>query len=118
MTSLDRYISQNGIQRVDLVRLDAEGSELEVLDGATEMFKRIRPIFICEVVDETTAAWGYPAREIVSRLSQAGYDWFECDADGGLIPHEIREGYPAAKNYVAVPEEKLSLVQLRSDSAR
>jgi len=108
--SLDQYVAERRIQRVDMMKLDVEGGELEVLRGATEMFNRFRPILICEVLDETTVVWGYKAREIISLLGDAGYLWFESAADGTLIPHDIREGYPVVKNYVAVPREKLSLV--------
>ncbi|MGH9680014.1 MAG: FkbM family methyltransferase, partial [Candidatus Acidiferrales bacterium] len=113
MVSLDQYISEKGIQKIDVMKLDVEGGELEVLRGAAGMFERDRPILICEVLDETTSVWGYNAREIVSRLRDSGYDWYECRTDGTLVPHEIREGYPAVKNYVAVPREKAALVESR-----
>jgi FkbM family methyltransferase len=109
--SLDQYITETGLQRVDVMKLDVEGGELEVLQGATDMFNRFRPILICEVLDETTKVWGYKAREIILLLSGAGYLWFECRADGTLVPHEIRDSYPDVKNYLAVPQEKLSLVE-------
>jgi FkbM family methyltransferase len=107
--SLDQYIAEKEIQRVDVMKLDVEGGELEVLYGAEAMFDRFRPILICEVLDQTTRVWGYAAREIISLLAGAGYDWFECAADGSLIPHEIREEYPDVKNYVAIPRERLPL---------
>ena len=107
--SLDQYVAETGLERVDVMKLDVEGGELEVLRGAAGMFERFRPILICEVLDQTTLVWGYNAREIVSLLAGAGYQWFECRVDGTLIPHEIREAYPEVKNYVAVPREKLPL---------
>ncbi len=108
--SLDQYVAEAGIRKVDVMKLDVEGGELEVLRGATGMFNQFRPILICEVLDETTQVWGYKAREIISLLRTIGYLWFECRPDGTLIPHEILEKYPVVKNYVAVPREKLHLV--------
>jgi FkbM family methyltransferase len=105
--NLDQYVAERNIQRVDVMKLDVEGGELDVLRGAAEMFARFRPILICEVLDETTSVWGYQAREIVSMLGDVGYLWFECAPDGTLIPHQICEDYPAVKNYVAIPQEKL-----------
>ncbi len=107
--SLDQYVAEAGLQRVDVMKLDVEGGELEVLRGAAAMFEKFRPILICEVLDQTTLVWGYKAREIISLLAGAGYVWFECAADGTLIPHEIRDEYPEVKNYVGVPHEKLPL---------
>jgi len=108
--TLDQYVAERGIGQVDVMKLDVEGGELEVLRGAAKMFEKFRPALICEVLDETTKVWGYQAREIISYLSATGYQWFECAADGTLIPHEIREAYPIVKNFVAVPKEKLSRV--------
>lgn len=108
--SLDQYVAEKRVEQVDVMKLDVEGGELEVLRGATKMFERFRPTLICEVLDETTNVWGYKAREIVEYLSATGYSWFECAADGTLIPHQVREEYPVVKNYVAVPKEKVSQV--------
>lgn len=107
--SLDQYLAEAGLQRVDVMKLDVEGGELEVLRGAAAMFEKFRPILICEVLDQTTLVWGYKARGIISLLAGAGYEWFECAADGTLIPHEIRDEYPEVRNYVGVPREKLPL---------
>jgi FkbM family methyltransferase len=109
-TSLDRYVEEAEIRRIDAIKLDVEGGELDVLRGAEKTFHRLRPVLICEVLDETTKVWGYRAREIVSLVEDAGYRWFECRVDGSLIPHEILEEYPDVKNYVAIPREKLSLL--------
>lgn len=107
--SLDQYVAKAVLARVDVMKLDVEGGELEVLRGAADLFEKFRPILICEVLDQTTRVWGYPAREIISLLADVGYLWFECAADGALIPHEIRDEYPDVKNYVAVPREKFPL---------
>jgi FkbM family methyltransferase len=106
---LDQYVAERGIERVDVMKLDVEGGELEALRGAAGLFEKFRPILICEVLDQTTLVWGYPAREIISLLAGAGYLWFSCGIDGTLIPHEIRDEYPDVRNYVAVPREKLPL---------
>lgn len=40
MTSLDRYCSDKGIHRIDLLKLDVQGWELEVLRGGTALLDR------------------------------------------------------------------------------
>lgn len=44
----DTWARQAGIDRLDLVKLDVEGVELPVLDGATETLRRFRPILVVE----------------------------------------------------------------------
>jgi len=108
--SLDEYISETGLQGIDLVKLDVEGGELEVLAGATRVLKEFRPVFICEVLDAATKAWGYQAKDTVAKLQSFGYEWFEFQPDGLLTPHSIKETYPEVRNYLAVPGEKRSNV--------
>ena len=105
-TRLDDYVSRFPLQRVDLVKLDVEGGEREVLEGASLILKKFRPIFICEILDATTQAWGYNAREIILILQNYGFNWFEICLDGSIVPHQIKDHYPDIRNYVAVPKEK------------
>jgi FkbM family methyltransferase len=86
--TLDNCLLRRGIDRVDFMKLDVEGAELEVLKGAGRLLKRAdRPIILAEVEDIRTAAWGYQAREIVEFLRQYDYRWFRL-ANGHLCPVE------------------------------
>jgi FkbM family methyltransferase len=104
--TLDRYAAKRGLTRIDFIKLDVEGGEMDVLRGASASLLRHRPILICEVLDLATAPWGYPAREIVSALADYGYRWFDVNRDGSLSPHIPQRDYPAIRNYLAVPCEK------------
>lgn len=106
---LDDYVSRFPLQRVDIVKLDVEGGELEVLQGASHILTTLRPVFICEVLDAATHAWGYEAREIVLKFQSFGYSWFEFRSDGSIFPHEIEGHYPDVRNYLAVPSERCPL---------
>ena len=108
--SLDQYCRENGIDAVDLIKIDVEGGELEVFLGAQRILTLHRPFIICEVLDRVTLPWGYPARQIVDWLENCGYHWFDFDLDGYLRPHAKRTDYSQVKNYLAVPAEKLSVV--------
>src|SRR5271156_5479227 len=74
LISLDDYASSRGLERVDLIKLDVEGGEVDVLRGATAVVSKFRPIFICEVLDAATRAWGYDACQIIATLQNSGYE--------------------------------------------
>lgn len=103
---LDDWVEENKIARVDFVKLDVEGGELDVLKGAEKLLEgRPRPVIFAEVQDLRTGPWGYAAKEIIEHLRQRGYRWFAIDAEGWL--RDLDAG--ASKfdgNFVACPEER------------
>ena len=47
--TLDQFVAEQGITKVDLIKLDTERTEHDVLAGARELLERDRPHIICEV---------------------------------------------------------------------
>jgi FkbM family methyltransferase len=108
--TIDDYCSRNGIERIDMMKIDIEGGELEAFRGASKVLNVYRPLIICEVLDASTHPWGYNAREIVHFLKELGYEWFVFSAGGKIYPHTESLEYTGADNYLAVPKEKINLV--------
>jgi len=48
-TSLDDYAAREGINKVDLIKIDTDGHELNVLKGAKQILKNFRPKIIFEI---------------------------------------------------------------------
>ena len=42
-TSLDEFVSQNNFDRIDFIKMDIEGSEIDAIKGAEETIKKFRP---------------------------------------------------------------------------
>jgi len=107
VTSLDDYLAIDAISKVDFLKLDVEGSELDALKGAVRLLATApRPVLMVEVYDIRTEPWGYQARQIVQFLSRAAYEWFSLRDDGtpqAIEPNKDR--YDA--NLVAVPCERV-----------
>jgi FkbM family methyltransferase len=74
---LDSFLQSCGVDQVDFIKCDVEGSELNVLQGACEILKRSdAPIILVELNDETSAAFGYRPADIWRFLASKGYDRF------------------------------------------
>jgi FkbM family methyltransferase len=43
VVSLDQWVSENQIERIDLIKMDAEGAEVEILQGAETTLQRFHP---------------------------------------------------------------------------
>ena len=46
VVSLDDFIASKGISKVDLIKIDTEGFEMEVLKGAKRTIENLKPKFI------------------------------------------------------------------------
>ena len=103
---IDDVLAEQQVSKVDFIKLDVEGGELDALHGATRLLHgESRPAILAEVQDVRTAPWGYPAREIIQFLIRMDYRWFVIAAKGALLPISCdQESYDA--NLVALPVER------------
>lgn len=82
LTTLDAFVTDAGLERVDLIKIDIEGAELSALKGADEVLTRFRPHIILELNQGTCKSAGYTMADLLDHLSGYGYTFFEIAADG------------------------------------
>ena len=111
MIRLDDYAACSGLTEISLIKIDAEGAEMDIFAGAEHTIQSQRPVILCEVLDAVAKAWGRPGVASIDHLEARGYEWFAFRESGFLQPHHRREEYPEVKNYLAVPREKVGSIQ-------
>lgn len=77
LTTLDAYLEAEPVQRVDIVKIDIEGSELPCLKGARQTLDRFAPLLIIEIQKDSAQAAGYQPGDIIDYLREAGYRTFQ-----------------------------------------
>lgn len=70
---LDEWIKNNKITKVDLIKIDVEGFELNVLKGAKEVLVLYKPVLFIELDDNNLRAVGNSANELVLYLEALNY---------------------------------------------
>lgn len=101
ISTLDQLVDENGLKNVDVVKIDVEGYEVPVLQGAAALLKRDRPILIFEYCREFWTDAGHQLSECLSILRECGYgDFFEVTDEGGL--RELGRDVPPMINILAL----------------
>jgi len=93
--TLDEYVSEQALPRVDLVKIDVEGAEILVLKGARQLLNGPNPpAVICEFSDKTTHGFGYDAMELRQFLEDQGYKLYRWELGSrSLVPEPKRSNY-------------------------
>ena len=73
VSTVDEQVAALGLCRLDLVKVDVEGAESAVLDGARHTLAAHRPALLLEIEDRHTEKFGVGAADILRRLQDTGY---------------------------------------------
>jgi FkbM family methyltransferase len=95
--TLDRFVEEEGLARVDFIKLDIEGAEPLFLDGARATLAQFRPDLLIEILPHNLAALRKTSRDLALQLEDLGYELFELTASGEpgarLEAARLPEGY-------------------------
>jgi FkbM family methyltransferase len=72
--TLDDLVRALAIDRVGLIKIDVDGGEMEVLEGATGVVHRDRPVIFFELCPYLLTGIGRTARDLVTYFSSRGYE--------------------------------------------
>lgn len=105
---LDKFAQENGVEKIDLMKVDTETTEPDVLIGAKGLLGKHQPDIICEVL--AGRAEGQKLKEI---LTPFGYDFYLLTHDGAIKKDEI-EGHPEFLNYLFTKKSDDEIAKLRN----
>ncbi len=83
-TTLDSYIEEKSISKVNLVKLDIEGAEYPALIGMNKMLRRDKPTILIEIDQKLLKNTPYSKHQILEYLHDLGYVMYYIDIDGRL----------------------------------
>ena len=81
--TLDHWVEDKQITRIDLIKIDAEGAELEILEGAQASLKRFRPRLLVQAYHIRNGARTF--EQCARTLESIGYAVREVQPGKGLL---------------------------------
>lgn len=87
-TTIDEVVNSNGIQKIDLIKIDIEGYEMHALKGAEETLRRLRPKLFIEVGYTRLIENKTSPDLLVAFLEKLGYKLFDSQTE-----NRITSGY-------------------------
>jgi len=102
LETLDALVEARRVGRLDLIKLDAEGSEVRILEGGLATLCRFHPILLIEVEADHLAAQGSSVEGLLELLADLNYRVWVFDDDG--LPRLHVGDEPLSSNIVAASD--------------
>jgi len=95
LTSLDADKYVQSLQHLEFVKIDVEGGELDVLQGASYTLSRHLPLIYCEAYDKWEASFGYAPADLLNFARSLGYSAARVFSRGRVHPVRLDQAVPA-----------------------
>ncbi len=82
--TLDSFIAEQNIDRVDFIKIDIEGWEMRALEGGRTTISKHRPVLMLEMVDRFLGRAGDSSQKLWDYLKSYGYDLYRFDENGRI----------------------------------
>lgn len=105
VVTLDYFIKTQALDRLDLMKIDVEGYEFKVLQGALTLIETFRPKICIELNEPCLLDTGTSGEEIFAFFKKHKYGMYAIDSKG-LRKVDTPVPYYPYLNYFALPEEK------------
>jgi hypothetical protein len=94
--TVDHVLERLAVDRVAFVKLDVDGNEFSVLEGATRLFKQDRPVFLLELAPDAFSSNPGDFDSMIDLLHRSSYRLYAVGRDDPLPkdPRQMRARVP------------------------
>lgn len=104
-STIDAFVKDKNIDRLDFIKCDVEGAELMVYKGGIETIARYKPIVFTEMLRKWAAKFNYHPNDIIKLYTDLGYNCYTSD-EGKLKPISTVTEDTAETNFFFLHPEK------------
>lgn len=114
ITTLDVFMKDHNVPRVDVMKVDIEGAELMMFRGARDLLARAdAPLILYEGFGALTRGFGYHPVEILWFLESCGYSLFVLNSNSGEVS-ELKPDYLYDSMVIAAKPAHAAFEDLRA----
>lgn len=118
VTTIDSIVNGEALERVDVIKLDIEGSEVRALEGAKETINSYRPVVIVGVNSDALVESKRSIRDLENILAELNYDMYKRNTEEfGLKKIDSLVGIKG-EVVVCLPKEKTEIPQFPKEIKR
>ncbi|MDA7832108.1 FkbM family methyltransferase [Candidatus Pelagibacter sp.] len=77
--SLTKFINLKKIKRVDFIKLDVDGHELDVLKSGEKFFQKNKPVIFIEIAPYLYPEFNYNCSELITYIKELKYSFYSED---------------------------------------
>jgi FkbM family methyltransferase len=104
-TTLKRFVDSENLNQIDLIKIDTEGTEIDILKSGVDVIKQFQPIVICETLFNTIES------ELDDFFKELEYELYNHTEKGlQKISTIKRDKDDGIRNCFFVPKSKLDLI--------
>lgn len=114
-TTLDVFTREREITHINFLKIDVEGAEMLVFQGANELLKAGKVGIILFELNRGSANFDFSHHDIFALLSKHGYSFYSFDGQGRL--HEVNSKkfvFKKTENIIAVQKNSKYLVHIKN----
>ena len=86
VTTIDRVVEALGLARLDFIKADIEGWEMQLVRGGVTALRRFRPVMFLELNAQSLARAGDEVAPAFAAIAELGYRPFMLTSTGELTP--------------------------------
>ncbi len=99
----DHLVDELNLNQIDVIKMDVEGAENLVLEGAKQVLEKHHPLLLLELSDRSLRTQGSSAAEVLTILRSLGYNTFEFGQFTGVPVQSTLGGLPVDNIIAAHP---------------
>ncbi|XCF06145.1 FkbM family methyltransferase [Tamlana crocina] len=104
-TTLADFVKSENLKNIDLIKIDTEGTEIDILNSGKEIIEKLEPIVICETLFNTIE------KELDAFFASLNFEFYNHTENGLVRTTTIkRDSDNGIRNCFFVPKSKLNLI--------